>query len=100
MISAYQGCGQTDYTGHEYVYTYVAETSGTVTIDLDEPGIFSTDLDIFVLADEGLGCNPASCVAWSTNVVEWDAEAGTTYYVVVDGYEEAIGEYSVEMSCE
>jgi hypothetical protein len=99
-ISSYAGCGQSGYTGSEYVYTFVAETSGPIKIDLDEDGLFAAALDIFVLADEGLGCNPASCVAWSTNVVNFDATAGTTYYVVIDGFNEAINDYDIEMTCE
>jgi hypothetical protein len=77
------GCTGSTYDGPEFAYTFAAESDSTVTFTLSAAG---HDLDLFVLADDGLGCNPAVCVAWGTTAVTFDAKKGSSYFVVVDGY--------------
>ena len=95
LVTAY-GCNAFDYAGAEYVYTFEALADGPVTITQTEDG---SDLDILLLEDRGAGCNPASCVAWALDTFTFEAKAGTTYYVVVDGFQGAVGDYTLAMSC-
>jgi len=89
-------CNNYTYDGPEYVYTYVAEDTGPVTVTVTDD---TEDLDIIVLEDEGLGCNPASCVNWGFEDVTFEATAGTTYYLVVDGWLGAVADYDLVFSC-
>ncbi len=86
------------YSGPEYTYTYVADTSGPVTVTLTEPD-FGNDLDLMLLVDKGLGCNPASCQDWDEDTLTFDAVAGTTYHLVVDGFLGAVSTYELAFSC-
>jgi len=52
-----------------------------------------------VLQDKGLGCNPASCITATIGGAEFAAKKGTTYYIVVDGFEGAAGEFELAFSC-
>ncbi len=96
-VSAY-GCPGNDkeYAAPEYAYTYVAETDGTVTVSLSNE---ESDTDLILLRDQGLGCNPASCEAWHFSSVTFDAVAGQTYYIVVDGSLASGGEYDLTFTC-
>jgi hypothetical protein len=101
------GCGHA-VLAREYVYRFDSAETGRVTISLDivEP---SRDLDLVVLEDRGGGCDVGACMAASTTrfdeVVSFDAVAGTTYYVVVDGVSDApetgidVGAYAITVTC-
>ncbi|MFT7622601.1 MAG: hypothetical protein ACI9WU_001774 [Myxococcota bacterium] len=97
VVTSY-GCpgNSKDYAGPEYVYTYVAAADGPITIALSNE---ETDTDIIVMRDQGLGCNPASCETWAFGQVTFDAVAGETYYIAVDGTIEAGGSYELSFSC-
>ncbi|MFT6819939.1 MAG: hypothetical protein ACJATT_003763 [Myxococcota bacterium] len=74
-------------TGPEAVYTFSPQASGDITFQLSG---MSNDQDLYVLADS---CDPSSCIAASTNAsvandsITFDAEAGRTYFIVVEGYD-------------
>jgi hypothetical protein len=85
------------YTGNEYVYTYVATANTSVTVTLANE---TADTDLIVLQDTGAGCNPASCVTSGLSSVQFNATTGTTYYIVVDGYDGANGDYDLAFSCQ
>ncbi len=95
LVTTYS-CSPDDYQGAEYVYTFVAETSGKITVSLTEE---EAETDVLVMEDRGLGCNPASCVDFGYSSVTFDATAGTTYYVAVDGYQGAVGSYTITLTC-
>jgi len=93
-------CVSWDETGPEYVYTFQAPQTGQVTATLSglESGV---DLDVFVL-DGGNGngsCSAGSCIAYGNLSASFDAQAGHTYYVAVDGYDGAQGDFTMTMSC-
>ncbi len=101
-VDAYS-CNSYNYEGSEYTYTLTVDGPETVTVALDnevddagEP----VELDLLVLADDGLGCNPASCIAYGLTKVTFEAEADMTYYVVVDGYNGAEGNYDLAVTCQ
>jgi hypothetical protein len=95
-ISRY-ACTAITYDGPEFAYRYVAEQTGQVTVALQLDGV---DLDLMILEDTGLGCNPASCNAWGESTATWTATAGKTYYVVLEGYQAATGAYDLTFNCE
>ncbi len=70
----------------EVVYEFVPTATGPVTFELSG---MSADQDLYVLEDS---CDPMSCIAASTledvldDSVTFDAVAGRTYYLVVEGY--------------
>lgn len=82
IISSY-GCAAGRYDGPEFAYFFLPDTTGQVTVSLDST---EWDLDILILRDNGYGCNPASCVAWGTRTVSFEALKGVKYFFVVDGY--------------
>ncbi len=93
------GCIGGDYTGPERVYTFKSETAAKVTIDLPEYDD-KEDLDVFVLsADDQGGCNAGLCVDTGTKGATFDAEAGKTYFVVVDGYKGNISKFNLNVTC-
>ena len=98
VVGSY-ACATWDYSGPEYAYTFTAATTEPVTATLTGLG---ADLDLFVL---DASCNPGSCLTHSENsmtsdeTVTFDATAGTTYTVVVDGYLGATSAFTLSMSC-
>lgn len=102
---AVYSCNDAVHDGPEFAYTFQVEQTGEVTIQLTAQ---DWDLDVFVLQDNGYGCNPASCVAWGTSSVVFTAEKGVKYYIVVDGYGMALpgfgpdfgaGSYTLTVGC-
>ena len=79
-------------------YSFTPSADAMVTADLTVLGFH--ELDVWIL--EG-ACKASSCVATPTNISDeaiWPAKAGTTYYVVVDGFSTWDGPYKLEMICE
>ena len=104
VVASYS-CTPGQYDGPEFAYTFEAADDGPVTLFLSST---LWDLDLFVLADNGQGCNPTNCIAWGTNQVVFDGLTGTKYFVVVDGYGKAppqfgpnygIGDYTLTVTC-
>ena len=89
-------------TGPESVYTLVPAVSGTVTVDLTG---LTADLDLFVTTGSAGSCDGNQCVAQSgtqgnaNESLSFTATAGTTYYVVADGYDGAVGSFDIEATC-
>ena len=87
-------CVGWDMSGPEYVYEYTATVDGQATAHVQElvdeliEIVFgpSENLDVFILDPAG-GCNANSCVAYHDDTVSWAVTAGSTWYIVVDGYQ-------------
>ncbi|MFH2006416.1 MAG: DUF4215 domain-containing protein [bacterium] len=91
------GCSGWVETGPEYAYTFTAQVNGQVTATLSD---MTEDLDLFVLSDLGTACDTAnSCLDMGDTTVSWAAAAGSTYYLVVDGYQGAVGDYQLSVTC-
>ena len=102
LVDAYS-CNPYNYEGSEYTYTLTVDGPETVTVMLDnelDDDDDPAELDLLVLADDGLGCNPASCIAYGFSTVTFEADEDTTYFVVVDGYNGAEGNYDLTVSCD
>jgi hypothetical protein len=99
VIDSYPSCFDSGlYTGPEYVYSFTAEADGAITVLKTEAGGLD-ELDMFVLVDQGQGCNPASCLEWGTESLTFLATAGMSYFIVVDGWGGAINDYELAFSC-
>jgi len=88
----------------DVVYAYAPSTGGAISIDL-----CGTDYDskVFVLdvALNIVGCNddfyPSDdglCGAYTSKIEYLELQAGTTYYIVVDGYEGDWGSYQLAVA--
>lgn len=95
LIEEYQ-CSAWTYEGPEYVYTLTVDETSTVTVKLSGE---TAETDVIVLVDDGLGCNPASCIGWGLTEFTFDADPAVVYYVVVDGWAGAEGEYNLDVTC-
>jgi len=96
VIDSYS-CNGWTYDGPEYTYVFIAPVSKTIKFVLQDE---TAETDVLVLtADAGGTCDPVNCVAYGFSEVEFDAVAGTTYYIVVDGYAGAEGTYSISVEC-
>ena len=98
-VDAYS-CNSYNYEGSEYTYTVTVDEPTTVTINVTEEDEDANELDVLLLEDAGLGCNPATCIDWNFKTVTFDAVPDTTYYLVVDGYNGAQGSYVLEVVCD
>lgn len=87
-----------NYDAPEIAYTFVAQTTGEVTFALVDPTPTEIDHDLFVL-EGGDGCRAASAIERGFNAVTFEATAGATYYLVVDGFAGDAGAFEAELSC-
>ncbi len=83
-------------TGPEYTYSFVTATSGPVTVTLSNK---TGDLDIFVLNGAAAACNGSYCLGAGISSVSFSATAGQAYYLVVDGYNGAVGSFTINVAC-
>jgi cysteine-rich repeat protein len=91
-------CTERDESGPEYTYTFTAPESGQVTVEFTDMDL-GIDLDLLVLSYGGGICAPENCIAFGDNQVTWNAVAGNTYFILVDGHSGDAGGYSVSMTC-
>lgn len=75
------------YTGNEKIYSY-QHNGGTFSAELLGA---SSSHKIFVLSS----CDPNSCIQGGWEFIEIQNLAAGTYYIVVEGYENASGTYSI-----
>ena len=84
------------------LYAVTPTSEGLVTVSLTD---LTKDLDLVVLASIGGACEPRlpGCIGASSTLgneaVTFTAEAGSTYYVVVDGFGTAAGSFSLDVDC-
>ncbi len=96
-IDGYPACVNWDDSGPEYTYWFYAYESQSVTVDISG---FTNDLDIFVLEENGTdGCAAAACIEYGSDSATFNAVAGSYYYFVVDGYEGAVDDYDIDVTC-
>ncbi|MEE2827733.1 MAG: DVUA0089 family protein [Myxococcota bacterium] len=96
-VDAYS-CSTWDATGPEIAYAYTATSTGSVHAVLSEIEA-GQDLDIYILQEDGNGCSGDSCITYGNIEADFDAQAGQTYYIVVDGYMGAQGSFVLEVGC-
>jgi hypothetical protein len=89
-------CSPWDESGPEYTYVFRPEATEEVEVCLSN---LNQDLDIFVVSDVSGGCDGNNCIDYGHNCVTFDATAGESYYLVVDGYQGAQSSYDIEVTC-
>ena len=83
--------------GPEIVHTFTVTEQSPVTIELKD---LTANLELFLLST----CDQNSCIKYSQNpgtqseIIQALVEPGT-YYVVVDGYNGAVGDYTLQVDC-
>ena len=94
-------CPYAGSSAPDVVYAYTPDMDMRVRLDLC-PSLYDTK--IYVYADHAgnlVACNDDGCPDdWVSHIGNLQLEAGTTYYVVIDGYGEACGEYALLMEYE
>jgi len=97
----YYGCGtEWVYSGPELGYRFVTDTTETVTIDLTG---LAADLSLHVLASDA--CHASDCVGYadesqsSDEQVTLQAVAGTTYVIMVEGWDGATSDFRLAIGC-
>jgi len=90
-VDIYSPCTAWFETGKENVYR--VDTTGTGDIIARLSGM-TENLDVFILDD----CDENSCIAFGNITAEAHLIPPGTYYVVVDGYEGAEGNYTLTIS--
>lgn len=94
------GCGPSSSSGPEIAYHFSTPVNEPVTIGVTGVG---ADLDLFVQSSDA--CDGSGAVTCSTNPdaseewVSFDAAAGATYTVVVDGWDGATSGFTLSASC-
>jgi hypothetical protein len=88
-ISKY-GCIDREETGPEVVHTITTSEPTNLTAKLSE---LNSDLDVFILS----ACSENACVAYGNGdtVATFPNAPAGTYFLVVDGYMEAVGNYTL-----
>ncbi|HMG14159.1 MAG TPA: PKD domain-containing protein, partial [Saprospiraceae bacterium] len=91
-----------NYSGPEKIYRFIATENGTVNISLSG---LSDDLDLFVLdnCDINSTCGATNNLSHNSDnqdeFVSFNAVKGQDYYIVIDGWEGAISNYTLELEC-
>jgi len=82
-----------DESGPEYAYHFYAYGPGQATVELSS----TADLDVFVL--DGT-CDSSQCIAYGSTTATFSLVSGHSYYIVVDGYSGASGDFSIWTWCD
>ena len=95
------GCTDFAYSGPELSWTFSTTLDEPVTLNLRG---LAADLDLYVLdsvACDGTGCLASSSESESEDeTLTFDAVAGAAYVVVIDGFEGAVSDFSLEVGCD
>jgi len=87
-------CSNWTESGPEVVYSFTAPAAGWYSFDLVVGDVI--DLDLFVLDS---ACDPAACLAYGSSSATFEATAGATYYIVVEGYLGDAGAFDLTPVC-
>jgi len=90
-------CSSWNESGPEYTYKFIPTANSSATMTLSN---MTSDLDVFVISQAGGTCQNNACFGYGNNTVTFNAIAGQTYYIVVDGYKGSVSDYSLSLSCQ
>ena len=91
-------CNVGIYEAPEKVWTWRAAASETVTWQLIDPEPTTVNHDVMVV-DGAWNLVVGDCFTWGSNSIEFEAEAGKVYYLIVDGYDQNAGPYVANLDC-
>ena len=98
LLSAYS-CNIGNYDAPEAIWKWTSGSDQTATWALIDPVPLQTNHDVMVL-DGAWGLVTAECLTWGSNSVQFEAQAGQSYYLVVDGYDSDAGPFEAMLECE
>ncbi len=97
------GCTQFEYPAPEMSFLFQAPASGRIQVSLTG---LSADLDLYVLPESPEGtCDISQCLAYSVaggsspESATFVAQAGRSYYIVVDGFMDARSDFELMVDC-
>ncbi len=91
-------CNVGSYAAPEAAFAWTAPADGPVTWQLVDAAPTEVNHDVMVLDASGALVD-ADCLAWGSNAVEFQAEAGAVYYLVVDGYDTDASPFAAALEC-
>jgi hypothetical protein len=96
MVNYNPQCGNWDETGNEVVFKFKPWQNSKVTAKLSNmpQGV---DVDMFILADV---CDNNSCIEYGNSEAYFTVQAFREYYIVVDGWPESQGQFSLSLTCQ
>ena len=92
-------CSVGNFTGPEMAYEWIANVSGTVEWGLVNASPTTLNQDVFVIDGDNNQCLNTQCIEQGFNTAEFEAVAGHRYYLVVDGFNGASGEFTALLNC-
>ena len=95
LVDSYS-CTSWNESGPEVTYLFQPGADMQVTVSLDN---MSADLDVFVVSEPGGGCAAANCAAFGNTSATFSAQAGDSWYVVVDGFNGAVSDFDLTVTC-
>ena len=101
LTSSFDGysCSVGDYGAPEMTFAVQVPTNSEVTIGFEGADPTEVNHDLFILDGSDFSCSPASCIAMGFNEVSFDAQAGSNYYLVVDGDTLSAGPFLATINC-
>lgn len=94
-------CSVGDYGASELTFALVVPEDSEVTVEVEDAIPTEVNHDFFVLetTPSPYTCAATSCLTMGFNAVSFDALAGSTYYLVVDGDTQSPGPFEANVSC-
>lgn len=88
------GCNDWSETGPERIHSFTATSNGELTAKISN---FTGDLDVYILGS----CNPSDCLGTvsSDSATYPNAQAGHTYYIIVDSDDGSGSAYDIIVNC-
>jgi hypothetical protein len=94
-------CPYTGSTSPDVVYSWVATADTIVDFNLCNGSSYDTKLYLYENAytpDNPFACNDDACPGYYSQLLALPVTSGNTYYIVVDGYGGASGNYVLDVS--
>jgi hypothetical protein len=94
-------CSVGDYGASEVTFALEVPQNSEVTVELEGATPTEVNHDLFVLETplSPFACAATSCLTMGFNAVSFDALAGSTYYLIVDGDTKSPGPFEASINC-
>lgn len=87
------------YGGPEIAWAFQAQLTEEVTFELVDPRPTVINHDLFVLSAGDGTCQSANAVERGFNAVSFEAEAGRTYFLLLDSFADDGGAFEAHLDC-
>jgi hypothetical protein len=95
VIDSYN-CNSYNYPAPEIAYIFTVDKAQNVIAELTDE---TDETDLMIVEEADMNCFATSCIATGLNSAEFLALPGKKYYVVVDGWNGAVGSFTLNMEC-